>query len=132
MVVTSEPCRLSTVVTQDRVATPSTCTVQAPHWAMPQPNLVPVMPSTSRSTQSSGVSSSTSTLWVLPLILMVKAMLSSNVGARIRCHIRCLDDEAAEAADRLYEGVGNTFAGSADTRLSGRRFGRRRHGGSHR
>src|SRR5215831_2266589 len=27
---------------------PSTCTVQAPHSAWPQPNLVPVMPSTSR------------------------------------------------------------------------------------
>jgi hypothetical protein len=27
---------------------PSTCTVQAPHSAAPQPNFVPVMPSTSR------------------------------------------------------------------------------------
>ena len=41
---------------------------------MPQPNFVPVMPSTSRNTQSSGVSPSTSTLCVLPLTLMVKAM----------------------------------------------------------
>jgi hypothetical protein len=31
---------------------------------MPQPNFVPVMPSTSRNTQSSGVSPSTSTLRV--------------------------------------------------------------------
>ena len=30
---------------QERVATPSICTVQAPHWAMPQPYLVPVRPS---------------------------------------------------------------------------------------
>src|SRR5882762_6946075 len=29
--------------THDRVATPSTCTVQAPHSAIPQPNFVPVM-----------------------------------------------------------------------------------------
>ena len=29
--------------------------VQAPHSAIPQPNLVPVMPSRSRSTQSRGV-----------------------------------------------------------------------------
>jgi len=33
---------------------------------MPQPNFVPVMPSTSRSAQSNGVSSSTSTLRALP------------------------------------------------------------------
>src|SRR5580698_6894396 len=52
----------------DRVATPSICTVQAPHWAMPQPYLVPVSPIVSRNTQSNGVSASTSTLWVLPLI----------------------------------------------------------------
>jgi hypothetical protein len=42
------------------MATPSMCTVQAPHWAMPQPNLVPVKPSVSRSTHSNGVSGSTS------------------------------------------------------------------------
>ena len=66
---------LSIGVMQERVATPSTCTVQAPHSAMPQPNFVPVMPSTSRSTQSSGVSPSTSTLCGIPLMLMVKAMM---------------------------------------------------------
>ncbi len=47
---------------QERVATPLMCTVQAPHWAMPQPYLVPVNPTVSRMTQSSGVSDSTSTL----------------------------------------------------------------------
>jgi hypothetical protein len=41
---------------------------------MPQPNFVPVRPSTSRNTQRSGVSPSTSTLCVFPLTLMVKAM----------------------------------------------------------
>ena len=29
---------------QERVAAPSKCTVQAPHWPMPQPNFVPVIP----------------------------------------------------------------------------------------
>ena len=53
---------LSMVVMQERVAAPSMCTVQAPHSAIPQPNFVPVMPSTSRKTQSSGKSPSTSTL----------------------------------------------------------------------
>ena len=68
---------LSIGVMQDRVATPSICTVQAPHSAMPQPNFVPVMPSTSRNTQRSGVSPSTSTLCVSPLTLMAKVTASS-------------------------------------------------------
>jgi hypothetical protein len=50
------------VVMQEWVAAPSTCTVQAPQSAMPQPNFVPVMASTSRNTQSSGLSPSTSTV----------------------------------------------------------------------
>jgi len=68
---------LSMVVMQERVAAPSTCTVQAPHSAQPQPNFVPVMPSRSRSTQSRGVSPSTSTVWGVPLTLMVKGMAYS-------------------------------------------------------
>src|SRR3954452_19879302 len=71
---------LSIGVTQDRVATPSMCTVQAPHSAAPQPNLVPVMPSTSRCTQSRGVSPSTSKLCSVPLTLMVKAMAVSELA----------------------------------------------------
>ena len=54
---------------QERVATPSICTVQAPHWATPQPYLVPVSPSCSRMTQSSGVVPSTSTSTLCPLTL---------------------------------------------------------------
>src|SRR3954449_6500471 len=50
---------------------------------MPQPNFVPVMPSTSRKTHRSGVSPSTSTLCVLPLILIVKAMVCSPCLAGI-------------------------------------------------
>src|SRR5580700_4320339 len=71
IVVISESPMLSTVVMQERVATPSTCTVQAPQSAMPQPNLVPVIPSTSRNTQRSGVSPSTSTVRAMPLSLIV-------------------------------------------------------------
>src|SRR5262249_57449149 len=48
---------------------PSTWTVQAPHWAMPQPYLVPVSPIVSRNTHSSGVLGSTSTSWAAPLIV---------------------------------------------------------------
>jgi hypothetical protein len=68
---------LSIGVMQERVEAPSICTVQAPHKAMPQPNFVPVIPSTSRNAHNSGVSPSTSTLCVLPLTLMAKAMASS-------------------------------------------------------
>src|SRR5262249_31206385 len=62
---------------QERTGLPSICTVQAPHSAMPQPNFVPVIPSTSRNTHNSGVSPSISTLCVLPLTLMVKVMVPS-------------------------------------------------------
>src|SRR5574343_125447 len=74
--------------TQLRVATPSMCTVQAPHWAMPQPYLVPVMLSCSRSTHSSGVSASASTSRTLPLTLSFAMRVSSGEWiARVRqCH----------------------------------------------
>jgi hypothetical protein len=44
IVVMDLPCTALTGSTQERVAWPSMCTVQAPHSAMPQPNLVPVIP----------------------------------------------------------------------------------------
>src|SRR3954464_11140806 len=69
MVVICDLPRLSTGVTQDRVAMPSICTVQAPHWAIPQPNFVPVMPSTSRNTQRSGMSAGASNDFCSPLIV---------------------------------------------------------------
>jgi hypothetical protein len=65
------PVAAATGVTQERIGWPSRCTVQAPHSAMPQPNLVPVRPITSRSTHSNGISGGTSTVWTLPLILSV-------------------------------------------------------------
>src|SRR4051794_15938843 len=81
MVVTALSPMLSMVVIQERIASPSTCTVQAPHSAAPHPNLVPVMPSTSRNTQSKGVSASTSTLCAVPLTLTEKAIGASSVAA---------------------------------------------------
>ncbi|MNG31785.1 hypothetical protein D3C84_1176560 [compost metagenome] len=57
--------------TQERTATPFICTVHAPHKAMPQPNFVPVMPSTSRNAHSNGVSSSTSVVCTVPFIFNV-------------------------------------------------------------
>ena len=48
MVVIFFPATVETGVTQERAASPSMCTVQAPHRAMPQPNFVPVMLRVSR------------------------------------------------------------------------------------
>src|SRR5574340_1522537 len=60
MVVTLFPAALLTGREQESTAAPSTCTVHAPHKPAPHPNFVPVRPSASRSTQSSGVSGATS------------------------------------------------------------------------
>src|ERR1700730_2276682 len=75
MVVTSRPCTASIGVTQARTASPFTCTVHAPHSALPQPNLVPTSFSSPRSTHSSGVSGSAFTVTVLPLIESVVIVL---------------------------------------------------------
>ncbi|KWV89770.1 hypothetical protein PFLmoz3_00607 [Pseudomonas fluorescens] len=61
MVVISRPTTPATGVTQARTTLPSTSTEQAPHWARPQPYLVPVMPRLSRITHNNGVSASAST-----------------------------------------------------------------------
>src|SRR5262249_18047242 len=53
------------------------------HRPWPQPNFVPVMPSTSRSVQSSGVSSATSISRGLPLMLSLTMhlLLVASIGA---------------------------------------------------
>src|SRR5258707_14194265 len=75
MVVICLPATRLTGTEQERAATPSTCTVQAPHCAMPQPYFVPVSPTCSRITHSSGVVGSTSMLCDCPL--MVSATMFS-------------------------------------------------------
>ena len=69
MVVICLPSAAETGITQERAASPSTCTVQAPHTATPQPYLVPVRPTCSRITHSSGVLGLTLTSSDLPLIV---------------------------------------------------------------
>src|SRR6266403_82245 len=61
MVVTCLAPTALTGVTHERTGSPSRCTVHAPQSATPPPYLVPVRPSVSRSTHSSGVSELTST-----------------------------------------------------------------------
>ena len=43
MVVTRFVPTVESCVWHDRTGVPSSCTVQAPHWPMPQPNFVPFM-----------------------------------------------------------------------------------------
>src|SRR5215470_10808440 len=75
MVVIFACATADTGTEQERTASPSTCTVHAPHCATPQPYFVPVRPTCSRITQSRGVVGSTSTSWDLPL--MVRRILVS-------------------------------------------------------
>src|SRR5882672_721461 len=71
MVVSRVPTAAESGVEQDRAGWPFTCTVQAPHNAMPQPYLVPVMLRWSRRIQRRGVSGSASTDTPLPLTFRV-------------------------------------------------------------
>ena len=66
-------------VMQARTGSPFRCTVQAPHSAMPQPNLVPFICSSPRSTHSRGVSGSALTAMGWPLRFRVVVM-----GAPVR------------------------------------------------
>src|SRR5438067_6943481 len=65
---------------QDRMTAPLRCTEQAPHWATPQPYLVPVNPTCSRMTHSKGVLSSTLTSYALPLMLSFAMEASFESG----------------------------------------------------
>src|SRR6266446_2685068 len=61
--------------THERVAAPSKCTVHAPQALIPQPYFVPVILSSSRKTQRSGVDGSTFTSRRWPLTLSWYAMI---------------------------------------------------------
>jgi hypothetical protein len=77
--VTLFPATPPTTVMHDRTAWPFTWTVQAPHNACPQPNFVPVIPSTSRNTHSNGICGlGTVTVWDFPLTVnLTSAMWTS-------------------------------------------------------
>src|SRR5579871_6664935 len=67
MVVTCAFAAMDTVVMQDRSARPLICTVQAAHWPMPQPYLVPCSLSMSRSAHNRGISAGASRVTGRPL-----------------------------------------------------------------
>src|SRR6266851_5700817 len=72
---------LPTGIEHERTTSPFRCTEHAPHCATPHPYLVPVRPTCSRITQSSGVSGSTCTSRTLPFTLSF-AMGSSRDSLR--------------------------------------------------
>src|SRR5262245_29023089 len=80
MVVTFLPPMVDTCVWQDLTALPSIWTVQAPHRPEPHPYFVPVSFRCSRTTQSSAVSGSASTLTALPLIVNATAVMGFLPG----------------------------------------------------
>src|SRR5262249_35304415 len=82
IVVTFFPVTAATGVTHERTGWPSTWTVQAPHWATPQPNFVPVRPSFSRMAHRRGMSASASIFSLLPLTVVgiMQASLPESVG----------------------------------------------------
>lgn len=89
MLVTAASPTLATGMTQERNGMPFTCTVQAPHKALPQPNFVPVKPSKSRKTHSREMSPSTSTSCSTPLTLILKAIDQLFSGRTITfCRLR--------------------------------------------
>ncbi len=80
------PLTSETGVEHDRIAAPSTCTVQAPHNPAPQPNFVPVSSSVSRNTQSKGVSGATFTFFSLPFTRSVKSAIDYRVAKGLDNH----------------------------------------------
>src|SRR5215470_11043540 len=87
-VVISDCPSVPTGVMQERTGAPSTSTVQAPHWASPQPNLAALRPRSLRSTYSSGVSGLAGTLCVAPFTLMLMAIAEDSPGPCVRT--RCI------------------------------------------
>ena len=71
MVTTFLPASAPMVAWHERMAWPSTWTVQAPQKPPPHPNFVPVRPSSSRRYQSKGMSGSPSNVRLDPLIVNV-------------------------------------------------------------
>src|SRR5262245_9455683 len=112
MVVIARPTPADTGKEHDRTGSPSTWTVQAPQRAIPHPNLVPVRPSCSRSTQSSGVSGSTSMSCVVPLTVNLGIALPFRWANDAEPQVVPPQRHRAEAAprgreDRVGEGGGH-------------------------
>ena len=113
MVVTSRPLMAANGSWQERTGTPSNQTVQAPHWATPQPYLAPTKPRRSRNAHSRGISGSASfSSWALPLTLSCMVDVPFLVTLN-----RCIDYT-------LYRGLG---VANGRRRTSEKQRGRKDH-----
>src|ERR1700719_2593447 len=92
MVVTFLPATAEMAVWHERAASPLIWTVHAPQRPAPQPNLVPVLSSVSRSTQRSGMSGPTSTVWDFPLRIKVVAIGGPPGGRGVSYNTRAVDE----------------------------------------
>ena len=86
--VTSRPSTMATAVRQERMAVPSTRTVQAPHGAIPQPCFVSVRSSASRRAHSRGRSGSVSRGCRRPFSARVIGVCDPGRGFRKACLLR--------------------------------------------
>ncbi len=82
MVTTLRPASPLIGVWQERMACPSTCTVQAPQKPPPHPYFVPVRPCSSRRYQSRGMAASPSNVRLDPLSVKVTMMCPSFAPLR--------------------------------------------------
>src|SRR5262245_45203048 len=133
IVTTVLPATAETGVVHERTAWPLTCTVHAPQTAMPQPNLVPVRPNSSRTTHINGVSGSSADETAFPFRVNFVAIPASpsvsptktrrrrsaaalaSLGTR-RCprdgsHLLIVDGQRASSLVLGTSPVGTTAAG---------------------
>src|SRR5262249_29229473 len=80
-----------TRIEHERITSPLTCTLQAPHCATPHPYLVPVSPSCSRMTHRSGVSPATCTSRFWPLMFNLAIRTLPRVAHRRRIVVDCFE-----------------------------------------
>src|ERR1700733_10745150 len=124
MVVICLPTASETSMPQERIATPSTWTVQAPHCAMPHPYLVPVKPAFSRIAHSSGVSGSTSSSNDLPLIVrcaIARPLIGSfhrvNLGAMLDRKLELFKSRLCAAERKIIDRPGLRRGGDGVARI---------------
>src|SRR4029453_16664819 len=92
-------------IEHERATPPLMCTEHAPHCATPQPYLVPVRPTCSRMTHSSGVSASACTSRTLPLMFSFAMGGSLQGGSRARLHYPTTGAKARRHDPRQRSGL---------------------------
>src|SRR5262245_4677806 len=116
VVISSVACTELMGMAQARWTSPLMWTEQAPHWAMPQPYLVPVNPSCSRSTQSNGISPPTFTSRSLPFTFNLAMLLWPPIWLPTSTPTPIALDTSQLSLQRLF-----TFPCFATSTIRGRR-----------